>query len=58
MSNTANKGSKLTRLVIYFDESLKNRQVVEPDMNKFDGDWKRLAEHIIGIYPAYKWEVV
>lgn len=50
--------NKKSRLIIYFDSTLKNRQVVEPDMTKFDGDWKRLAEHIIGIYPHYKWEVI
>jgi hypothetical protein len=49
--------TKSTKLTVYLDSKMKNRIVTEPDMTKFDGNWKDLAYSIIGIYPYYKWVV-
>jgi hypothetical protein len=41
-------------LYIYFDHHFKTVQVVRPDPNRFDGNWKLLADSITsGAYYKY-----
>jgi hypothetical protein len=49
--------SRQSRLTIYYDKEMKNKQVIEPDMTRFDGNWGALVHGIALNSSFYKYIV-